>query len=383
VEITDHPVTFDDQYFLSLNVREKISVLALEGYNTGPYLKALYGQDPFFSLQSVPSGQVNYSLFSNQDVIILNQLQDISSGLTSELQRFLKQGGTVICFPDSNINLQSYSEMLSGIGGDAITGLTRGADKVVHVELRHPVFQEVFEKTRTSDANIDYPVVNAHYVLGGSGRTNRRTLVRLQGGDPFLAEYANGRGTLYFFTVPLSPGFSNLARHALVVPMVYRMTLLSMHAPLIAYTLGGNEQLLLENNSVQGDETFHLKNDALQADVIPVKRNTAAGVEIIPGPSVQLAGNYELHGAAGLKAVLALNYDREESPMKFLQEEQLESAMSLAKGTPVRLFSADLPDVARTLNRENEGIALWKYCLLAVLIFLLTEVLLLRYWKTT
>jgi hypothetical protein len=302
--------------------------------------------------------------------------------LISELQRFLRQGGTVICFPDSVINLQSYSEFLSTLGGDIISGLTRGNDKVVHVELRHPVFQEVFEKTRSGDANIDYPVVSAHYTLGNSGRTNRRTLVRLQGGDPFLSEYASGRGTLYFFSVPLSPGYSNLARHALVVPMLYRMTLLSMHAPLIAYTLGGNEPVLLESTSVQSDETFHLKNETLKIDVIPVKRNTASGIEIIPGPSVQTAGNYELHGSAGLQAVIALNYDREESPMKFLQDDELETAMALAKGTPVRLFDAGLPDLARTINRENEGIALWKYCLLAVLIFLLAEILLLRYWKT-
>ncbi len=383
IEITDHPVTFDDHYYLAFDVREKLAVLGLDGNTAGPYLKAFFNQDPFFNYTAIPGSQVNYSAFKSQDVIILHQLPDISSGLTSELQRYIQQGGTVICFPDSSINLASYSEFLNTVAGDNLSGLVRGNDKVNVVDMRHPVFQEVFESSRKSEGVIDYPSVTAHYVLGNSGKTNRRNLVKLTGGDPFLAEYASGRGSLYFFTVPLSPRFSNLARHALVVPMLYRMTILSMRSPSAAYTLGETKPVLISNTTVSGDEALHLKNSKLNTDVAPVVKNTASGMELLPGPSVQLAGNYNLTGSSGTIAGIALNYNRAESPMDFLPEEELVAAAEQVKGSVIRVYSPETGDLTKSIGRENEGIALWKYCIIATLLFLLAETLILRYWKTT
>jgi hypothetical protein len=383
IEITDHPVTFDDHYFLAFDVREKLSVLSIDGNTAGPYLKAFFNQDPFFNYTAIPGSQVNYAAFKNQDVIILHQLPDISSGLSSELQRYIQQGGTIICFPDSMVNLASYSEFLTAVAGDNLAGLVRGNDKVNVVDLRHPVFQEVFENNRKSEGVIDYPSVTAHYVLGNSGKTNRRNLVKLTGGDPFLAEYASGRGSFYFFTVPLSPGFSNLARHALVVPMLYRMTILSMRSPSASYTLGESTPVLINNTTVIGDETLHLRNSKLNIDVAPVVKSTASGMEMLPGPSVQLAGNYILSGTSGTIAGIALNYNRSESPMDFLPEEDLMAAAEQVKGTAIRVYSPETGDLTKSIGRENEGIALWKYCLIATLLFLLAETLILRYWRTT
>jgi hypothetical protein len=383
IEITDHPVTFDDQYYMSFNVRENLMVMSLDGNTAGPYLKALYGQDAFFRYTSVPYNQVNYAALKDQDLIVLNQLPEISSGLTSELQRYVQQGGTVVCFPDSTASVESYSVFLQTLVNDRISSLVRGQDKVLSIDMRHPVFQEVFEKSKQNDGAIDYPAVSAHYVLENSGRTNRNALVKLGGGDAFLAEYSSGRGSVYFFTVPLSPGFSNLSRHALVVPMMYRIALLSMRAPLMSYDLGSSTAILLPATINTGEENIHLRNADLKTDVVPLMRTTSTGVEVMPGPAVQHSGNYTLESSTGVVASIALNYDRKESPMQFVDEDDLAELGAEAKGSVIKVFKPGSGDLSKTIHRENEGVPLWKYCIIAALLFLLAETLLLRFWKTT
>ncbi|MEN9332230.1 MAG: hypothetical protein RLZZ94_1320, partial [Bacteroidota bacterium] len=125
VSITDQPIVFDDDYFLSFNVKENLSVIALDGNNPGPYLRALYANDPFFKFSSVPVNQVDYSVMQNSQVIVLNQLKEISNGLSEELKKFLQKGGSVICFPDSAIDLNSYSPALTSLVGESYSSLIR------------------------------------------------------------------------------------------------------------------------------------------------------------------------------------------------------------------------------------------------------------------
>jgi hypothetical protein len=38
--------------------------------------------------------------------------------------------------------------------------------------------------------------------------------------------------------------------------------------------------------------------------------------------------------------------------------------------------------ITQIVNEQNEGIHLWKYCIIATLLFLALETLLIRFWKT-
>lgn len=380
VSLTDHPVSFDDDYYLSFNVREHLNVLSLEGPSASKYLNALFGNDKFFSYNSISYSQVDYAAFKSQDVIILNEIPAVSSGLSGELMKYLQSGGTVIWFPDSAADLSSYSAFLSAASGEQFSGLTVSADRVSSVDLQHPVFRDVFDQSRQREGTTDYPTVSKHFSLSSSSRSNRRVLMKLESNESFLSEYASGKGTLYVFAVPLNPGFSNLARHAIIVPLVYRMALLSLRSPAVAYTIGREENIPV-GITTGGEESFHLINAANKTDVIPSFRVTPSGPELNVGNAVTLAGNYDLNGPAGKAAVIAMNYNRRESELEYLSATQL-AELSASK-TDFRIFDAASPDLTKTLTQLNEGVALWKYCVIAALLFLLLETLLLRFWKTS
>ena len=85
--INDHPVTFDDTYYFSFEVKEAVSVLAINGKEKSPYLQALFGKDPSVKFTNCLYTQVDYGSLPQQQLVILNEPQFVASGLAEELTK--------------------------------------------------------------------------------------------------------------------------------------------------------------------------------------------------------------------------------------------------------------------------------------------------------
>ncbi len=76
--------------------------------------------------------------------------------------------------------------------------------------------------------------------------------MELPGKQPFWSGYNSGKGKVYVSAVALNDDFSNLQRHALFVPVMFRIALLSGHDQPLFYTLGEDESI--EVPPVQSNE---------------------------------------------------------------------------------------------------------------------------------
>jgi hypothetical protein len=379
VQISDLPITFDDKYFLAFEVKEKVNIVNLEGNNNvGVYTDALFSRDSFFNFKPFDYTKVDYQELQTADIVLLSELPSFSSGLLDELNKFLNNGGNIVLFPDSGNDKSTYSSLLEG---NAFTELNVGENKVEKIDLKHPLFSDVFDKSKRQDGNMDYPKVSKHFRLAG-GSSNRINLMTLEGGDPFLSEIKKARGSLYVFSVPLSPGFSNLSRHALVVPLLYRMALLSLNQMQFSFVLGEANQIELDKIQMSADETFHLKNERLKTDLIPSHKVFPGGVFVNTNDIVREADVYSLENSGKLIASIAFNYNRKESAMNFYTVDEIKSKADESGMLNLTTFKPENVDLTKTLSQLSDGISLWKYCIVFVLLFLLIEILLLRFWKT-
>lgn len=379
VQISDLPITFDDKYFLAFEVKEKVNIVNLEGNNNvGVYTDALFSRDSFFNFKPFDYTKVDYQELQTADIVLLSELPSFSSGLLDELNKFLNNGGNIVLFPDSGNDKSTYSSLLEG---NAFTELNVGENKVEKIDLKHPLFSDVFDKSKRQDGNMDYPKVSKHFRLAG-GSSNRINLMTLEGGDPFLSEIKKARGSLYVFSVPLSPGFSNLSRHALVVPLLYRMALLSLNQMQFSFVLGEANQIELDKIQMSADETFHLKNERLKTDLIPSHKVFPGGVFVNTNDIVREADVYSLENSGKLIASIAFNYNRKESAMNFYTVDEVKSKADESGMLNLTTFKPENVDLTKTLSQLSDGISLWKYCIVFVLLFLLIEILLLRFWKT-
>lgn len=383
VSIIDQPITFDDTYYLSFEVKQELNVLSLDGHNGGPYLKALFGQDPFFKFNQVQVSQVDYSILQKQDLVILNELPSLSTGLNTELIKYLGKGGSIIWFPDSSADLSGYNQFLQQIGGETFTGIEATNDKVENIDLKNQIFSDIFEKNQRSATNIDYPITAKHFVFSSNTKSSRQVLMSLQSGASFLSEYSKDKGKVFLFAVPLTPGFSNLARHAIVVPMLYKIALSSMNSPSMMSVIGGETSIEIDANEPGGEELFHLINSASKIDLIPMHRVLPSGIAISANDQIPIAGHYNLMISEKNIATLSFNYNRKESMMQFLDEASLQEKGKAARLNGLNYYKPTSANLTKTLNQLAEGISLWKYCIILVLLFLLAETLILRYWKTS
>ncbi len=379
ISITDNPVTFDDQYYFSFPVSENSELLVINKETPGPYLAALFAEGGYFKINHTSVKQIDYSAFTDKNTIILDELATISSGLSAELKKYLDIGGTLVIVPDSTIDFATYASFFQNIGIAPITSLVMNPEKVEKLMLEDPLFSGVFSNNLPANANVDLPTVQGYYVQ--PGRTSGEVLMQLRSGAPLLSRFRTGKGEVYVFMVPFSGTRSNLARHALFVPTMYRIALLSEKTGRLAFSIGTDDRIELPSVTITGDNVFHLRNEQMNFDVIPAHRSTGNGTVVSLNNQVVMAGIYELQSAGKIVSMPSFNFNRDESVMRFRDADALNEMIEKLRLKNIAVVTSSDATFTAGFTFMNEGIRLWKYCIILVLIFLAIEILLLKFWR--
>jgi hypothetical protein len=323
--------------------------------------------------------QVDYSSFASLHLVILNELPSISSGLAGELKKFIDKGGSVVVFPDSLADLTAYNSFLALMNADLISNKSHDESRVDRISTESILFKDVFEK-KVNQETMDMPSAFSHFVFTQNVRSSREALMRLQDGTTFLGKYETGKGNLFLFSVPLHPSQSNFARHALFVPVLYNIALQSVRSYPLSYTIGRNTSVELENTVVTGEDVFHLINEEKNFDLIPGHRATGSGVVVNLPAEFPESGNYKLKMGRNTSAVISLNYNRKESDLARHDDDALKEMIDRYR-LKAKVIESSAQNLTAQLASLNQGIRLWKYCIMLVLLFLLCEILLLRFFK--
>lgn len=374
LEITDHPVTFDDRFYFSFNLSENIPVLSINELSPNRFLNALLGSDTTFVYRNVLAGAIDYSLFGNQNLIILNGLPSIGSGLSAELRRYVEEGGNLLVFPAEEADLPSYNDMLMSMGVAGILGKDTQATRVTSINELHPIYSGVFERL---PENIDLPKVQEYYVFDRQSRGREQYLMQLQNGNYFFSETPSGRGSVFVSAVPASDRFSNFPRHAMFVPTIYNIALRSAALFPLFHTIGSDELITIRNYRPAAGELFTVTDG--QMEVIPETRNINNNINLLLHAQIQSQKNYRLEAADNLLRYLSFNYDRRES----LLESYPKSEIDQLTVEQENIFTFDSGNVSfeQQLERLRGGKQLWRLFLLIALLFLAMEVVLLRFMK--
>ena len=243
-----------------------------------------------------------------------------------------------------------------------------------------PLFADVFEKQHDPGDNLDLPAALRHFELSTGLRTTREIIVKLQGGAAFLSRYSAGTGTFYLFSAPPDPAFSNFTRHALFVPVIFRIALLSGTSKKLFYRLDADEPVAAPARTA-GEEVFHLVNTDKEFDIIPEIRAAGGQVNLLLHDAVRQAGIYDLMLSDKPAGALAFNYNRIESSLFFLSTEQMAAAIGQNHVASLRLLESTAGSLTPRLLTLHEGTRYWKWGVLLALLFLAAEIILLKFWK--
>ncbi len=378
LELTDYPITYDDAFYFTYEVNDQIPILSISKDEDDVYLNSLFGKDSAFVYYNLPENRLDYSAFNNFNLIVLNKLDKVSSGLSQELNRFAHNGGSVLVIPGTEIDFNNYMEFLLSLNAPYFTTIDTFQTKVSDINLQSQVFADVFESI---PENIDLPKVSKHHNLRRQTNSLFEALLELQNGNIFLGAAPLGKGTVYLLTSPLDTEWSNFPKHAIFVPTLYKIALLSNPGYKLFHTIGSNENIVLRSIEQNGDKVFKIVSLDKQFEVIPEFQNLNSQVNIFANNRITKAGNYTINYDQVQLSAVAFNYNRIESNLDNLDRQELEIRLQDAGLDRATVIAPTDRSLSSVITELNKGFQLWKTFIILVLLFLLGEVLLLRFWK--
>ncbi|MFD2286595.1 hypothetical protein GJU39_16850 [Pedobacter petrophilus] len=373
ISIKDFPVTFDDTLSFSFKVDKSLPVLSINGLTAGNYIKALFGADGYYVLTENSEQNINYNGFSNYGLIVLNGLQNPSTGLAQQIKTYLNAGGTVVVFPDLDADIKVYNSFLAALSLPAIQGLNKEETKVDQIDFQNPIFKTVFEEI---PKNLDLPAVSRYFSFTESNAASKENILSLPGRKLFFAKYGVGNGSVFLSAAGLNATDGNFARHPVFVPLMYRMALSGGTESSLYYYLGSENVLSGKKITLGKNQT--LKLTANNFESIPEIRQADGKTLIYTADQVKNAGFYNLNLADTTLAVYAFNSGRTESDMHYLSKTELDN---LAEKSNFKVFDTDQDAVKLTAGADKIGQTLWKLCLVLSLIFIAAEILLIRFFN--
>ena len=365
VTFEDFPLTFDNEHYFTLNLLKKISISEIHGSGVNFRIGQLYSGNDLFQFNGFENGSVDYGLVQSSDLLVINQLSNIDKSIINIASDFLKKGKSVFIIPAAVPDSLSIQSIL----GTKVNRITKGVKLALdNPDLSNPFFENIFTELNSKS---EMPLGNTVISWNSIGTD----LLRIKNNLPFLTQIQKN-GYLYLLASPLIDNFTNFHKHALFVPVLYRMAALSgtNYYPL-NYTVD-QPIITVKIDSIKNEQLFKLTRGT--EEYIPQQRISGNNL-ILDIPKFLLSpGFYNLTYNDEIKNVIAFNYSKKESYPEQMTLDEITSTFSPLKNMEI-IESSDASSFSQEMKERYQGIQLWKYALILALIFLLTETLFLRF----
>ncbi|HYG18308.1 MAG TPA: BatA domain-containing protein [Ohtaekwangia sp.] len=367
VSFNDFPVSFDNEFFLALNFTEKIRVVEIKNAVTPTVVEKVFGNKTVFSYTGFSADNFNYNRITEADLVIVNGLNAIDPSLNTALRNYLNQFGHVLFIPGEKPEIASTKSLL------LLPQLqVKGAGEPMELDrpdFDNPFFENVFE-----ERSISLAMPRATKTLDWGN--DRSAILRFKNDQPFLSRFEQ-TGTLYVMACAMDDDLTDFYNHALFVPVMYRIAASGKKRDNKLYYSLRENFISLRMDSIRGEEPLRLVGEQ---ELVPAQRVVGNQVFIeIPKFSIS-NGFYKLVAARDTVNLLAFNLDKQESLMAQYSGEAVQEM--LGGGPNISIFQATTAGAfSNEIKERYLGTPLWKYALLLALLFLVAEVLLIRFLK--
>lgn len=375
VTIKDFPLTFDDQLNFTFKVEQDLKVLSINGNSSDRYIRSLFSADPYFKLSEMAESNIRYAAFADYNLIVLNGLEEPSSGLAQQLKQYVDNGGSVVVFPDLDANTVVYTSFFRGLSLPGVAELNTGSAISSTIDLKNSIFKDVFEQV---PQNIDLPVVNRYFSFSEQNSSNKENILSLPLNRFLFARYNIGSGKIYLSASSLLDKDGNIARHPVFVPLMFKIAFASTKEQPLYYTTGKNN--LLESSRISLPANQSLKLVSNEFEVIPELRQTPGKTLLYVADQVKKSGFYELKKGDEILSVVAFNDDRIESDMHYATEEEIKGLFGQQN---ITFYNSKKDAMAMNIALKNNSSELWKLCLILAVVFFAIEIALIRFFNPT
>ena len=370
---------FDDDFFFTYTIKESVDILLVDNRDqSGNNLTQLYGLEDYYNASNVNIESLVPEDFEDKELIVLQNIDKIPSGIMELLDQGMKNGGTVVLIPGKNTDAASWNSYLGKQQLPSLNGLDTSRTELSYFNSDDPLYTGVFE---SKPENYKHPKVFSKYRLGLSNSQQFITLFGTSPTSPFMLYWQRGNGKIVLLSAPLDPAFTNFQNHALFAATFLRVAETASFQKPLYMTIGKMNNFPLQT-AVSEKDPIHLINEALKVDVIPLLINVANARAISFSHlenTISAAGFYELTDQNEFTETVGLNYSRAESYVDPFSAEEVDEQFLNAGWTNAKAF--ELNAQGKVQINQLKATEYWRILLILALIFVGVEILLLKLWK--
>lgn len=360
ITLNDNSLPFDNTFYFTILKPKTLKILSIGAHEKSKFLSKIYTQ-PDFNYQNVTLNELDYSKISNQDAIVLNELDNIPMAMHTNLKKFIEKGGNLVFIPSERNEVQNMNAFLSNFGNLQFVNLQNQEKKITKIHFANPLFANVFEKKIT---NFQYPSVKESFGI----KSSVSQAISYEDQTGFLNSIYKNSGAVFIFSAPINKENSNFQNSPLIVPTFYKM---GSHNDKngVNYETIGNSKPILVQAILSKDEVISVKNKV--EEFIPMQQIMDDKVKISCQDNPEQAGNYEIIQQKKSVETISFNYDRKESILTLPSSESTDQLNQIDS----------LESFFDTIEIERTDTQIWKWFLIFTLFFLFLEILIQKFIK--
>jgi len=373
IEIRDQMMYWDDLFYFSYNIEPSNNILIINGDGHEEYVNNAYSTESSIDIEEVDQKLVNRNLFKEKNLIVLNGVNDISTGLSSDLLSFSEMGGSIFIIPGKNALKNNTNLLLSNLGLPPFSSKRTVNLNANKIASKDPFFKSIFEP---SDETLNLPNYKSIY-NGDVLNTTAIPLMFLRDKSPVFFKSFQKTFALYS---DLSLESSNLVNKSIFPVLCLRIAELSKRNHSL-YTIIGQNQLIPVSNNYKAETPIKIKNK--QTEFIPkIIQNGSYKFLDLSGPEAiekLKEGNYRIFTDKTIGA-LSLITDRKESSVDYMSSESIKKSLQQKniKNINVENFSKGFDVSKINLNQPQEY---WRICIFIVIMCVISEIFISKFWK--
>ncbi len=371
--INDYPITFDDTFFVAAKVVSNYSVLILNQSNANAFLSTVFTPTALFKAENNNVNSFNSKLLPNYSLVVLNSVNSLSSNLSKALTDYSREGGNILVFAPKG-SPAGINSFLQTTVGTAFGKLNKEKLFVSSFNKSHPVFSGLFEKV---PENVDLPIAYEYNTILSGGMSGVQKLFTFSNGDGFLNSYRSGNGKVFVCASSASRQASTFPNSYWFLPLMYKMAMSQQQNSVQSAIMGKNAQIAIPSSKQSAkDAVYHITNG--QQDIIPAQRAVGNQNVLNLNKNVEQGGIYQAYLPGSKDSIaLGINYNRGESNMDFWELDDLKKKTQIKNAH----WLSPNQEAGAEVNSLEKGTPLWKVCIIFALLFLLVEILLIRFLK--
>jgi hypothetical protein len=378
IQIDDRPIEFDNKRYFSYYVPFREKMLIVEE-KPNPKLRLMFGGEVVdqFEVKFVSSREIATEQLSDYKSIMLVGLNDISTGLQEKLTAHLKDGRSILFFPGEEMNVNAVNPFFQAMNLGQFGRLVKNETGQVAsgVDLEHPVFEGVFAK-KTPGRKFDAPIAYQYYEYRPVNSVVQNVILRINESTPILVESRPENGLFYTFAMNPAESWTDLTIKTSGLALMVQLARMMNQTQRVEAVMDLGATGILHIKT-EGQDVIQMRNT--EEEESTPEQYAQSGAVVVKFDKLKLQeGNYDLTQAGTILEKISFNVPDGESQLAAWSAQEIRDLLAKTGNEKIMVSEAVRGSFGEEIKSRNEGVALWKYFLIAALAFLLAEFLILR-----